>query len=422
MTDTCAITDYEDYGSIGVLWKTVSEDCNLACDYCYYSTCGGKPGPRINRIDSAILNTFIQEYMEMSKGSASFAWQGGEPLLAGLDFFEEVVTLQAAYAPAHTEISNALQTNGTLITDKWAAFFRKYQFLIGISVDGPSDIHDERRVDSRGQGSFDRVMKGIDCLRRHQVDFNILTVLHRGNIKKAKELIEFYEREEFAYVQFIPCMDFRSQEIGMAGSYDITPEEYGQFLCEAFDYWYNDGQPRTSIRFFDNMLSVCTGREAELCVHRSGCSTMLVLEQNGDAYPCDFYIHDDWKLGNVAKDSLNELLLHPARMSFLGMKKTLPAACQNCEYKPLCHGGCPRNRKWADDLSVSDPDYFCSSYKRIYAYADERMKTLGASLRRQLFTENMQRNFKGRLPGRNDPCLCGSSRKFKNCCADITVS
>jgi uncharacterized protein len=419
MNGMCAMNEY---GNLGVLWKTVSEDCNLACNYCYYSNCGGKPGPRINRIDSAVLEKFIREYMAMSQGSASFAWQGGEPLLAGLDFFKEVVSLQAAYAPAHTAISNALQTNGTLITDEWAAFFRKYRFLVGVSIDGPLDIHDARRVDSRGQGSFDRVMRGVDYLRRHGVDFNILTVLHRGNITKAKELIDFYEQEGFGYVQFIPCMDFRSQEVGEPGTYEITHEEYGQFLCEAFDYWYNDGTPRISIRFFDNMLSVYTGREAELYVHRSGCGNMLVLEQNGDAYPCDFYIHDGWKLGNVAEHSLAELLAHPARKTFLDMKPALPEVCRSCEYKRLCHGGCPRNRKWAADLSVSDPDFFCASYKRIYAHADKRMKSLGAVLRRQLFKENMQRYFKGELPGRNDPCACGSGRKFKNCCLDFVVS
>jgi len=190
------------------MWKTVSEDCNLACDYCYYSTCAGKPGSQINRIDETLLRKFIKEYMLKSHGAASFAWQGGEPLLAGLEFFEQVVSLQAELAPPHTMISNALQTNATLLNDKWAAFFRKYQFLIGVSLDGPQEIHDTRRVDAKGQGSFERVMRGISYLQKHQVDFNILTVIHKNNVNKAQELMQFYKEHQFGFIQFIPCMDF----------------------------------------------------------------------------------------------------------------------------------------------------------------------------------------------------------------------
>lgn len=407
--------------NISVMWKTVSEDCNLACDYCYYSTCGGKPGPKINRIDSVILEKFIKEYMERSNGAASFAWQGGEPLLAGLDFFKEVVTLQAKYAPKHTIISNSLQTNGTLINEEWASFFKKFNFLIGVSLDGPKEIHDARRVTSRGTGSFDRVMRGIHHLRQHQVDFNILTVVHKGNVNKAKELLAFYESEGFPFVQFIPCMDFRSQEVDFPGNYEITPKEYGAFLCEAFDYWHNDGKPRTSIRFFDDMLSVYVNRESGLCIHRVTCPQTIILEQNGDAFPCDFFIDQDWKIGNVATHSIEEILYHPLYDKFLKLKPTLPDPCKTCEWKKLCHGGCPRNRKWGEDLQTSKVDYFCSSYKQIYRYADDRMKQLGDRVRKQMFEQNVERYFKGKMPTRNDPCPCGSGKKYKQCCSEIVL-
>ncbi|EKN65237.1 radical SAM domain-containing protein [Neobacillus bataviensis LMG 21833] len=418
MSNGCITTEHR---NINVMWKTVSEDCNLACDYCYYSTCGGKPGRKINRIDSTILEKFIKEYMERSKGAATFAWQGGEPLLAGHDFFEEVVSLQAKYAPKNTIISNSLQTNGTLLNDKWASFLKTYQFLVGVSLDGPKEIHDARRVDSRGQGSFDRVMKGIGYLRRHQVDFNILTVIHKGNVDKAAEMMRFYESEGFAFVQFIPCMDFRAQEVNRPSVYDITPEEYGRFLSEAFDYWYNAGEPKTSIRFFDDMLSVYVNREAGLCVHRAACPQTIILEQNGDAFPCDFFIHPDWKIGNVGTDSIDEILSHPLYDQFLKMKPTLPEPCKTCEWKKLCHGGCPRNRKWRADRSTSEVDYFCSSYKQIYSYANERMKQLGDNVRARMFQQNVDRYFKGKMPKRNDPCPCGSGKKYKQCCADLTV-
>lgn len=406
------------HGQIGVMWKTVSEDCNLACDYCYYSTCGGKPGAQIRRIEIPVLEKFICEYMAMSRGATSFAWQGGEPLLAGLDFFEQVIALQAKYAPPHTMISNALQTNGTLINDKWASFFKQYHFLLGVSLDGPKDIHDPRRVDSSGQGSFDRVMRGIDHLRKHQVDFNILTVINKGNVGKAKELMAFYKEQDFRFIQFIPCMDFQSQRVDQPGVYEITPEEYGDFLCEVFDIWYNNGHPEFSIRDLDNILSVYAHHQPEQCIHRKHCPKTIIFEQNGDAFPCDFYIHEDWKLGNIGSQSLDELLCNPLYDQFLEIKPRLPKACQSCEWLHLCYGGCPRNRTWnqtqQDQVGV---DYFCKTYKRIYNYAHEKMQQLGDSIRKDRFTYGVRAYYKGRPPGRNEACACGSGRKYKHCCA-----
>jgi len=401
-----------------VMWKTVSEDCNLACDYCYYSTCGGKPGTKINRIDPQLLEKFIREYMAMSRGVASFAWQGGEPLLAGLDFFRQVVFLQAKYAPPNTVIANALQTNGTLITERWAEFFKTYNFLIGVSLDGPREIHDARRVDSQGNGSFGRVMRGISHLRERNVDFNILTVLNKTNVRKAAELFAFYKEQKFGFLQFIPCMSFQSQNIDQPGEYEITPEEYGDFLCEAFDHWYNNGNPEMSIRFFDNMASVYAHRQAELCVHRNTCPMTIILEQNGDAFPCDFYIHPDWKLGNVGTDSLQDILKHPRLSQFLFKKPNLPEQCRSCEWLKLCHGGCPRNRGWNDAANTAKTDYFCQSYKQIYAYAHERMQTLADRLRRNRFAFGIKQYYRGKMPYRNDPCPCGSGLKFKQCCLD----
>lgn len=404
------------HSGIGVMWKTVSEACNLACDYCYYSTCGGKPGKNINRIDSAVLDKFIKDYMQYSRGSASFAWQGGEPLLAGYEFFEEVVYRQALYAPPHTVISNSLQTNATLIDDRWASFFKTYHFLVGVSLDGPQHIHDARRVNAAGKGSFHRVMAGIDHLRRHGVDFNILTVIHKGNVDKAKELMSFYREQGFSFVQFIPCMDFRAQQVDKPGVYEISPQEYGDFLCEVFDEWFQEGNPDVSVRFFDNMLSVYLNREAESCVHRASCPTSLILEQNGDAFPCDFYIHEDWKVGNVGEHSIAEILAHPNYRRFHQMKPALAEKCRSCEWQRLCYGGCPRNRKWNPEGDQSSPDYFCQSYMQVYAYADEKMRQLGDRLRRELYERNVREIFKGKPPGRNDPCACGSGKKHKSCC------
>lgn len=404
-------------GSIGVMWKTVSEDCNLACDYCYYSTCGGKPGGRISTIDPGVLEKFIKNYMALSNGSTSFAWQGGEPLLAGLAFFEQVVALQAKHAPPHRMISNALQTNGTLIHERWAAFFRRYRFLIGVSLDGPAPIHDLRRVDAGGGGSFERVMAGIAHLRRHEVDFNILTVIHKDNVGKARELFRFYEKERIGFVQFIPCMEFQSRHVDQPGIYEITPEQYGDFLCEAFDCWYNNGNPFISERFFDNMLQVYARRNPDLCIHRENCVKTLILERNGDAFPCDFFIHADWQLGNVGVDSLQDIAGHWRYDDFMKLKPRLPGACQTCPWLGLCYGGCPRNRSWNEAMTESTTDYFCRSYRQVYTYAHERMTKLGDRARQHLFAQGVAQSGKGKMPGRNDICACGSGRKYKHCCS-----
>ena len=394
--------------------KTVSEDCNLACDYCYYSTCHGRPPPRRKRIDQAPLIKVIREYLSLSRGSAQFVWQGGEPLLAGVEFFKNVVALQARHAPPNTVISNALQTNGTLLNEDWARFFHQYKFLIGVSVDGPGEIHDARRVTATGGGTYDLVMRNILHLRKHAVEFNILTVLHQGNVGKPRELMAFYPRMNFNYVQFIPGMDFRANSPDTPARYLITAEEYGDFLCETFDIWYNDGAPRMSVRFFDSMLSVHLGRTAGVCTHCPTCSQNPIFERNGDAFPCDFYMGGRYRLGNIADDSLRDILDGPAYRKFLRRKAELPEPCRRCPHRGLCHGGCPRNRAWDPGGRPTGPDYFCSAYRRFFDYAGGRLMQLARNLRTQWLIDYAG---SGRAwPGRNDVCICGSTRKFKHCC------
>lgn len=374
------ILDLEVPKPVTVMWKTVSEDCNLACDYCYYSRLGGQIGPKINRIQSEVLEKFIREYMQLARGVAAFVWQGGEPLLAGLDFFREVVQFQAAYAKRNTVISNSIQTNATLMTQEWAEFFARYRFLVGVSIDGPQDVHDAHRVNRHGKGSFNRVMRGFDILRREQVDFNVLTVIHPGNISRVDELFDFYREQQFQYIQFIPAMDFHAQDPQKTPRYLISPQEYGRFLCEAFDRWYNNGNPTMSIRFFDNLLRMVLDQEPELCILAKTCPTTLVLEQNGDAYPCDFYMNDKYKIGNVGTDALTDILIRHQQSNFLTLKPTLPEKCQRCEFKQLCHGGCPRNRNWGAQNDVLDVDYFCESYIMFYRHALKRMNILANKL------------------------------------------
>jgi len=386
-----------------LMWKTVSEDCNLACDYCYYSSCQGRPSSDIQRIDDQLLRKVIQEMMQGSRGSTSFAWQGGEPLLAGLDFFQKVVQYQQEYAPRNTVISNALQTNGTLITREWAAFFRQYAFLLGVSLDGPAWIHDRRRKTGSGAGSYDRVMQGIALLREARVDFNILMVIHEDNVGEAETITAWLDEHHFDFVQLIPGMDFRSQEVGAEGKFLVTAEQYGMFLCQMFDWWYRDGEPRVSVRIFDNWLQRLVGQEPEMCVHRESCPSVLILEQNGEAYPCDFYIHEQYRLGDAGQQPLEALMADGSWEAFRSQKKVLAESCQACEYLHYCHGGCPRNRE-----GHAGKDVLCESYRILYAHGEDQMRILAKKIiARQGW----------KLPARNERCMCGSGRKYKNCCA-----
>ena len=295
-----------------------------------------------------------------------------------------------------------------------ARFFRRYNFLVGVSLDGPRAIHDARRVSRAGQGSFKRVIKGIELLRKYGVDFNILTVLHEANVHRAAELMAFFQDQAFQYVQFIPAMDFRAQEPGQPPRYRISAAEYAESMCQVFDLWYNDGDPKMSIRFFDNMLRVYVNHEAELCIHRKTCPITLVLEPNGDAYPCDFYLNAEYRLGNVGTDSLTEILSNHARHRFGHQKPRLPKPCETCEFVRLCHGGCPRNRLWGEPEAEPDVDYFCESYRKIYAYAHERMEYLATRIRMAWLREYRRQGHKAPQP--NQPCICGSGLAYQACC------
>jgi len=404
--------------ALSVMFKTVSTDCNLDCTYCYYRE--SLEGTRLRRrLDLSLLERFIPRYMAYVADVkvASMSWQGGEPTLAGLPFFERVVALQAANAAPGTLISNALQTNAVLLDDAWGAFLKRYNWLVGVSLDGPEQIHDSLRTDRGGRGSFARVLRGIDVLRRHRVDFNILCVLAPHNVGRAAELMAFFRAQRFTHVQFIPAMDFQAIQPDRPPSFLITPAEYGAFLVEAFEAWYGGGSPTLSVRIFDNFLQSYLGVPNDQCVHASTCDAGIVVEWDGSAYPCDFYIHPGWKLGNVLDTPLTELAWGPSRKAFIAQKAPLPEECTRCQWLEVCKSGCPRNRSVTD--GVPAPDYFCESYKQFFAHAETRLQGLKSAIqRRQKYLQVVQIGSNGAaMPGRNDPCPCGSGRKHKLCCA-----
>jgi len=365
------------------------------------------------RIEEPVLDAFMRQYMKHVADSraASLSWQGGEPTLAGIEFFERVVTLEAKYAAPGTTITNALQTNAILLDDRWGEFLHRYSFLVGVSLDGPETIHDDVRRDRGGHGSFRRVMAGVDALRRHNVDFNILCVVGPHNVTRVRELMSFFRGEGFSYVQLIPAMDFQSVEPDTPPAYLITAEEYGEFLVDLFDEWYEGGFPSTSVRTFDAILQSYLGMPADLCVYGEQCNAGIVVEYNGDVYPCDFYISKRWRLGNVMRESLESILAKPDLPAFAARKLSLPPRCEDCEWRRLCRGGCPRNRPGGAS-GVSE--YFCESHRRLFTHADVRFRAVVGTIERRLATARAV----GEAAGRNERCPCGSGRKYKSCCGD----
>lgn len=404
---------------LSVMFKTVSTDCNLDCAYCYYRE--SLEGVRARRrLDLRLLERFIPAHMAYvaDVGMASVSWQGGEPTLAGLPFFEKVVSLQTAHARPGTVISNALQTNGILLDDAWGAFLGHHHWLVGVSLDGPEAVHDALRRDRGGRGSFARVMRGIEVLRRHRVEFNILCVVGPHNVERAGELMAFFRGQGFSHVQFIPAMDFQATEPDRPATFLITPIQYGAFLVEAFEAWYQSGLPTVSIRTFDNFLQSLTGLPNELCVHADTCDAGIVIEADGFVYPCDFFIHPAWRLGNVLETPMAELVAHPVRRAFVAGKRPLPEACAACEWLHLCKGGCSRNRRTTE--TGSGPDHFCESYRQLFRHASDRLGTLAGAIRNKQRYLGLLEIEPGRAQrtGRNDPCPCGSGWKHKACCAN----
>ncbi|MBI2941853.1 MAG: anaerobic sulfatase maturase [Chloroflexi bacterium] len=435
---------------LSVLVKPTSSRCNLNCTYCFYldkqAIYPWRDHPKLS-LDT--FERFMRQYATVSGPTFSFAWQGGEPTLMGLPFFEQVVHTQARVAIEESHgrpatVANALQTNGTLLDDDWARFFREWNFLIGVSVDGPPEWHDQFRVDALGRGTHDRVMAGIEHLRRCGVDFNVLTVVNHENVQRPRELFHWLVGQGFDNLQFIPCVEpmpgYASVAAGGLTPYSITPEEYGVFLGELFDAWADHGFRRVRIRSFDNLLQMLLGYPAESCQLAAACG-YVVLEHNGDCYPCDFYVETEWKLGNIHETSLAGMLEGERFRTFSQQKRRLHRDCLDCRWRPLCHGECPRYRVTNVGRAEGALPYLCASYRQFYGQSYQRLDRIAVTAGRALglvvpggSLEPAHRTRTVPVPiaarpaggvaavgapartGRNDPCPCGSGKKHKRCC------
>ena len=404
-----------------LLVKPASADCNLRCRYCFYlDRCELYPETQRHRMSDAVLERMLSTYLATDQPQYSIGWQGGEPTLMGLEFFEKVTDLQKRYGRPGISVANGLQTNTTLINDAWAKHLARYNFLLGVSIDGPPEVHDKYRTFVNGRGAHADVMRGLECLKRNRVEYNVLTLVSQSNVKRPVETYH-YLRDELGvkFHQYIECVEFESD--GSLQPFAVTGKEWGDFLCAVYDEWIRCGDTRqVSIRLFDSILTLMVDGYANVCAMGQSCQSYLVVEHNGDVYPCDFYVRPDLKLGNIMEDSWEALLGSPAYASFGSRKSQWNEKCAECKYLQYCAGCCPKNRpgKGKDPAQLS---WLCDGWIQFFEHALPKFESLADDVRRERQQAMMQMGRSGRpMPAgkvnRNDPCPCGSGKKFKKCC------
>jgi uncharacterized protein len=403
-----------------ILIKPAGPDCNMACTYCFYLEKAELfSKSKIHRMSEDILEKMIKQAMTQSGTNISFGWQGGEPTLMGLPFFEKAVEFQKRYAQGQS-VGNGLQTNGILINDKWANFVKEYNFLVGLSLDGPKHIHDHYRFMRGNQGSWSHVMDSAKLMLDAGVAVNALSVVNDYSVQFPQDIYEFHKDLGLTYMQFIPCVETDPNDNGRVAPFSVPPEKYGEFLCSLFDLWINDfvdGVPTTSIRFFDSVFYSYVDLTPPECTLLPECGVYVVVEHNGDVYSCDFFVEPEWKLGNIMEDNLFDMLNSERQQEFGQIKANYPQACQNCEWLRYCWGGCTKDR--LKDPQDKKLNHFCISYKRFFKHADDRMQQLAENWKREQKEHHAQytsREVITEKVGRNEPCPCGSGKKFKRCC------
>lgn len=400
-----------------LLVKPASADCNLRCHYCFYlDRCQLYPESSRHRMSRNVLRRMLESFFACPMPQYSVGWQGGEPTVMGLDFFRQAVALQQELAPPGAVVSNGLQTNATLIDDEWAAFLAKNRFLCGVSLDGPADIHDLFRKNAAGCGSHADVIRGIDSLRNHQAEFNLLTLVSKANVAQAVDIYRYLCDQGTMHQQYIPCVEFDAD--GQLEPFAINGTEWGKFLCELFDAWYEHDTRKVSIRYFDAIVAKLVDGVDTVCHLGRDCRQYFVVEHNGDVYPCDFFVEKQWHLGNIMETDWSALQGSSRYRQFGEQKRHWHDHCQACEYLPICAGDCLKHRVRDGVHRKGVMSVLCEGYRNFFAHTIERFEKLAESIRleRRMLEPRPAPPVDTRKVGRNDACPCGSGRKFKKCC------
>lgn len=369
-----------------VMTKPVSSMCNLSCRYCYYLEKANlyRNEDKAGRFTMSenLLERFIRDYIEsQTMPQVLFSWHGGEALMRPLSFYKRVVELQKRYARG-VQIDNSIQTNGTLLTDEWCEFFRENGWLVGVSIDGPQEFHDEYRRNKMGQPSFRKVMQGINLLNKHGVEWNALAVVNDFNADYPLDFYNFFKEIDCRYIQFTPIVErlyphkdgrhlaspMDNGKVPLA-DFSVSPEQWGEFLVTLFDEWVKEDVGKYFIQLFDATLANWVGQQPGVCTMARTCGHAGVMEYNGDVYSCDHFVFPEYKLGNIRTHTLVEMMYGERQQQF-GMDKyaKLPAQCKNCEFLFACNGECPKNRFAFTADGESGLNYLCSGYKRYFRH------------------------------------------------------
>lgn len=414
---------------IHVLAKPTGAICNLACSYCFFLTKEALyPGSKF-RMSDEVLENYIRQLITAHQSSqVTVAWQGGEPTLMGVEFYRRAIELQEKYRKPGLTFENTMQTNGTLLDDEWCRFFKENNFLIGISIDGPRELHDTYRVGKKGNGTFDQVMKGLRLLQKHGVEYNVLTTVNRANADYPLEVYHFLRDEVGTdWMQFIPVVE-RINEKGhtlyqrgdTVSDRSVQPEQFGSFLSRIFDEWVRNDVGKVFVQTFEASARKWLGMPSGMCVFEETCGTGLALEHNGDLYSCDHFVEPDYLLGNIMEKEISELAALEKQYRFGQNKRdNLPQVCRECEVLFACQGECPKNRFLTTPAGETGLNYLCEGWKAFFRHIDFPIQILTGLIRRGYPVSEVMRIMALEdafsRAGRNDPCPCGSGRKFKRC-------
>lgn len=366
-----------------VMLKPAGAHCNLACKYCYYLEKNNLyQNSHRHLMTDEMLEQFTREYIEaQTMPQVLFTWHGGEPLMRSIDFYKKALALQKKYAHGK-QIDNVIQTNGTLLTDEWCEFFAKNHWLVGISIDGPQEYHDHYRVTPAGKPSWEKVMQGIQLLKKHRVEWNAMAVINAYNAEHPLEFYHFFRDNGCQYLQFTPIVERLTEhedgrtlasladdrEIPLADA-SVTPQQWGNFLCTIFDDWVRHDVGKTFVEIFDCTLANWMGVLPGICAYSKECGHAGVMEHNGDVYSCDHFVFPEYKLGNIRDQSLIDMLYGEKQQAFSRLKHTsLPRQCKECDMEFACHGECPKNRFEKDKYGEPGLNYLCQGYYQYYTH------------------------------------------------------
>ena len=367
---------------VSVLIKPASGKCNLRCAYCFYKDIAdNRDVTDFGFMVLDTLETIVQKVLAFADKQATFSFQGGEPTLRGLDFYRALVGLQKKYNTKNVAVENCLQTNGILLDEEWAKFLHDHRFLVGLSLDGPREIHDQFRKDTGGLGTYQTVMQKVRLPEKFDVDFNILFVVTNILAKKPGKVYSFFQKNHFNYLQFMPCIDPCEEKRGSCG-FSLHPAEYAQFLKKFFDRWSEEilSGKDISIRYFDDLVRLVMGTPPATCSMRGTCSCQFVFEADGSCYPCDFYVTGKWKLGDIGDMGIMDLYETETNRRFIEMSRAVADDCRNCKWLNLCRGGCRRDRENTLTGELVK-NYYCRAYSSFFDYAHPKLQEIAEYIR-----------------------------------------